>query len=336
MTLAEALQTYLSRHWGMAVEIAGLARIPGGASRETWRLDALVAGETRPLILRRDPGGSLIETERALEYAAFQTVHGRLPVPKPLILELDGRELERPFFIMSRIDGGLVPSPLQPDPYGEHAAVLGEQFFAYLGDLAAIDPMATAFARVAPCPAPGDCWRVALDHWAGVIAADERHPLPVVHAAIRRLRANPPPPATRIAIVHGDYRSGNFLHDGGGKILALLDWEMAHLGDALEDLAWAIDPLWGHGNPDCVAGMLPRAAALALWECHSGLSADPAALDWWSLFVAVKGMAIWTSAAREFVDGGLTDPVLGLSGWYIARRHEEILAIALQRFVEAA
>jgi aminoglycoside phosphotransferase (APT) family kinase protein len=122
--LAGALRTYLSRNWDTAVEIVGLARIAGGASRETWRFDALVDGAVRPLILRRDPGGSLIETERALEFSALKTVYGRLPVPEPLILESGGRELERPFFIMARIDGGLVPSPIQPDPYGEHASVI--------------------------------------------------------------------------------------------------------------------------------------------------------------------------------------------------------------------
>ncbi len=58
-------------------------------------------------------------------------------------------------------------------------------------------------------------------------------------------------------MVHGDYRSGNFLHDGEGRILAVLDWEMAHIGDPLEDLGWALDPLWRHTEDGRVAGMLP-------------------------------------------------------------------------------
>ena len=58
------------------------------------------------------------------------------------------------------------------------------------------------------------------------------------------LRRTPPPPAQKISVVHGDYRTGNFLHDGDGVIRGILDWEMAHLGDPLEDLAWALDPLW--------------------------------------------------------------------------------------------
>lgn len=331
VTLGDALAAYLTRRWGEPVAVADLARIPGGASRETWRFDATVAGERRPLILRRDPGASLIETERRVEYAALQTAQGLLPAPEPVLLEENGAALERPFFLMTRVDGGQVPSPFAPDPYAEHAPALGQAFFAHLGDLAARDPVGTPLAAVTPTPAPADCWRVALDHWAGVIEADEQHPQPIVRAAIRRLRAHPPPVPARVALVHGDYRTGNFLHDGAGRILAMLDWEMAHLGDPLEDLGWALDPLWDHGTGR-PGGLLPRAEALAIWSEHSGLAVDQDALAWWSLFAAVKAQAIWTSAAKEWQAGGMIDPVLAISGWYTQRRHDVILAEQLERF----
>lgn len=329
--LGPALEAYLARMWQAPVSVDALSRIPGGASRETWRFDAVIAGERRALILRRDPVGSLIETERAVEFAALETAHGHLPVPAPLLLEANGAELDRPFFVMARVDGGAVPSPFAPDPYGQHAAMLGQAFFASLGVLHALDPVGTPLAAVAPTPARGDCWRVALNHWAGVIEADEQHPQPIVRAAIRRLRARPPPPPPRVGIVHGDYRSGNFLHDRAGRMLAVLDWEMAHLGDPLEDLGWALDPLWSHGDTRA-AGLLPRGEALAIWSRHSGMTVDPAALAWWSLFAAVKAQAIWTSAAKAWRDGGLVDPVLAISGWYTQRRHDVILAEQLWAF----
>lgn len=331
MSLADELAAYLSRRWRAPVAVEALSRIPGGASRETWRFDALVDSERRPLILRRDPGGSLIETERRVEFAALETVQGLLPAPEPLLLEEDPGPLGQPFFIMTRVDGGLVPSPFAVDPYGAHAAGLGRALFGHLGRLAALDAAGTPLWAVSPAPAPDDCWRIALDHWAGVIDADEQHPQPIVRAAIRRLRANPPPPA-RVGIVHGDWRSGNFLHDGAGQMLAMLDWEMAHLGDPLEDLGWVTDPLWGHDDASRVAGLLPRDEALACWSAASGVAVDEAALAWWSLFAAVKGQAIWTSAAREWADSGMTDPVLAISGWYTARRHDLILAEQLERF----
>ena len=67
-------------------------------------------------------------------------------------------------------------------------------------------------------------------------------------------------------MVHGDYRMGNFLHDGAGTLIAVLDWEMAHLGDPLEDLGWAINPLWSREDDSRVSGMVPLAEGLAVWR----------------------------------------------------------------------
>ena len=133
--------------------------------------------------------------------------------------------------------------------------------------------------------------------------------------------------------MHGDYRSGNFLHDGRGKIVGILDWEMVHLGDPLEDLAWCCDPLWNHFNPARVAGAIPEADAIAVWERESGLHVDPVALQWWKLFSAVKGQAIWTTAAKEFINDR-ANLSLALSGIYPARRHDQIMADLLERRVE--
>jgi aminoglycoside phosphotransferase (APT) family kinase protein len=328
--LAERLGVYLARSWGEPVQIEKLARISGGASRETYRFDAVLPSGRRLLILRRDPPGSLIETDRRSEFLALKSFHGRgIAAPEPLILELDGAELERPFFIMARVDGGATGSPFQPNAYGDNAAKLGEAFFGTLGRIAAADPATLPIAEACEAPALDACWKRELDYWSGVIEADELHPQPIVRAAIRRLYRNPPPPAQKISVVHGDYRSGNFLHDGQGAVLAILDWEMAHLGDPLEDLGWAIDPLWCHNESHRVSGMLPRAEAIAVWEKASGLKVAPAAFAWWELFASVKGQAIWTSSAKEYRDGGYMEPILGFSGWLTARRHDEILAAKL-------
>ena len=111
MSLIERLEAYLSRIWSTPVTVSDLSRIPGGASRETYRFAALAEGKTRPLILRRDPPGSLIETDRNLEYLAFESFHDCLPVPRPVAMEAEGAELERPFFIMERVEGGAAASP---------------------------------------------------------------------------------------------------------------------------------------------------------------------------------------------------------------------------------
>lgn len=341
MTLAERLGAYLSDLRQEAVAVENLSRIPGGASRETYKFDAVTKTGSRGMILRRDPPDSLIDTDRRLEYLAYQSFHPRgVPTPEPVVLEESPVPLERPFFLMSRVDGGAAASPFAPDPYGAHAAAIGEQFFTILGQIAAADPAGLPISQAAETPGAGDCWSKELGHWERELDKDELFPQPIARAAIRWLRRNPPPPAQKLSVVHGDYRSGNFMHDGAGKILAILDWEMAHIGDPLEDLGWAIDPLWSHfetpGAGGRVSGLLPRGEALALWEKASGLKADPAALAWWELFNSFKGLVIWVSAARSYREGGGRDPVLGFSGWYTARRHDVIIAERLLARLEAA
>ena len=337
MSLAEQLGAYLGALWHAPVEIESLARIPGGASRQTYRFDAVVDGERRGLILRRDPVDSLIDTDRRIEYLAYRSFHPLgVPTPEPLVLDETGGVLERPFFLMSRIDGGMAASPFSLRPYAPHEQAIGEQFFAILGNIAAADAAMLPIAEAAPAPALNRCWARELDHWECELDKDELHPQPIGRAAIRWLRRRPPPPARKLSVVHGDYRSGNFLHDGAGRILAILDWEMAHLGDPLEDLGWAIDPLWSHFETDRVAGLLPRAEAIAIWEQASGLTADPVALAWWELFNSFKGLVIWVSAARSFRDGGGVDPVLGFTGLYCTRRHDLILAERLAASLETA
>jgi aminoglycoside phosphotransferase (APT) family kinase protein len=330
--LASRLQTYLAKKLGAPnLRVSDLARIPGGASRETYRFRARYAsakGEIeRALILRRDPPASLIETDRSTEFRAYQAFHALgLPVPEPIALELDNAALERPFFVMEEITGCEVASILNPDPYGAHREAIGKQFWSVLGRIAAADPRAIGLGDLEGARDTNDAWRHEVTRWEKVIDEDEREPQPIARAAIRWLKRNPPPPAQKLSVVHGDYRTGNFLFTAKGDIRAILDWEMAHLGDALEDLAWALDPLWSHGDPGRPAGLLARADAIAAWEAASGLKADAAALAWWEIFASLKGLAIWISAACEYAEGRNTDAVNAFSGWYCLAFHNKVLA----------
>ncbi len=330
--LASRLQIYLARKLGApALRVSDLARIPGGASRETYRFRARYTsakGEVdRALILRRDPVASLIETDRTTEFRAYQAFHELgLPVPEPIALELDNEALERPFFVMEEITGCEVASILNPDPYGAQRETIGRQFWSVLGRIAAADPRAIGLGDFEGAHDVGEAWRHEVARWEKVIDEDEREPQPIARAAIRWLKRNKPPPAQKISVVHGDYRTGNFLFTAQGDIRAILDWEMAHLGDPLEDLAWALDPLWSHGDPARPAGLLARADAVAAWEAASGLKADATALAWWEIFASLKGLAIWISAACEYAEGRNTDAVNAFSGWYCLAFHNKVLA----------
>ena len=328
--LAERLAAYIAGRLPSAseVRVENLERIFGGASRETYRF-VLVYREgadpvSRRLILRRDPPGSLIETERAVEFGAYRAFHGSaVPVPEPLWLEEDPRWLDHPFFVMEEIpDLESGPQAIVAPPYAQHADQIAQQKWTILGEIAKADPKPLGLEQVMEPVAADACWSRELDAWEAKLDADELCPQPVIRATIRWLRRHPPAPASRISVVHADYRTGNFLFDTDGKIHGILDWEMAHLGDPLEDLAWGLNPIWCWARDGRVGGLVSREKAIRIWEVSSGMRADPAALHWWELFSCVKGQAIWVSGAREFSEGVNQDPILALSSWLMGNSQD--------------
>jgi aminoglycoside phosphotransferase (APT) family kinase protein len=303
------------------VVVTALQRITGGASRETYRFrlaytDPVGARVERPLIIRRDPPASLIDTERDIEFAAYAAFHGSaVPVPEMLWLERTDA-LDRPFFIAEELVGyESSPMGMLGPPYAAVAEKLGERKWTILGEISKADPIALGLDKVMQVPTLDGCWKRELGYWEGEIDKDEVEPQPIIRAAIRWLRANPPPPAQKLSVIHGDYRSGNFLYDGEGEIHGILDWEMSHLGDPLEDLGWGLNRIWCWGGDDRRGGLLPRERAIAIWERASGLEADPVALHWWELFNCVKGQGIWVSSAKAWSDGENRDPILIFSAW---------------------
>ena len=330
--LTQRLAAYLSAKLKASdLAIANLSRIPGGASRETYRFRARYKQGSksfdRALILRRDPPASLIETERSIEYRAYAAFHTLgLPVPEPIALELDPAPLERPFFIMAEVENCMTGSIMNDDPYLQYREKIGQQFFDNMGKIARANPATIGLDDFDGAKDVTKVWAHELARWKKVIDEDEIEPQPIVRAALRWLERNPPPPAQKLSVVHGDYRTGNFLYDTNGDIRAILDWEMAHLGDPLEDLGWAIDPLWSNGDTAHPGGTIERGKALAIWEQASGLKAEPKALLWWEIFASLKGAAIWISAAREYAEGRNIDPINAVSGWYCLAFHNNVLA----------
>ena len=323
--LSVRLATYIAAKLPEArhVRVEGLERIHGGASRETYRFRLLYTGPSgdveRGLILRRDPPGSLIDTERANEFNAYRAFHGTaVPVPEPVWLEEDAKWLDFPFFVMQELRGFQSQAQaLMMPPYSDHLEQLAERKWSILAEIAKADPTALGLAAVMQVVPLDRCWQRELDYWEHVIDEDEMQPQPIARAAIRWLRRHPPPPAQKLSVVHGDYRTGNFLYDDAGEIHGILDWEMAHLGDPLEDLAWGINRVWCWARDGRVGGLVDKARAIEIWEGASGLHAEPDALRWWELFSSVKGQAIWISSAKEYQQGKNQDPVLALSGWWL-------------------
>ena len=332
--LAGALERYLAKAWPerRELKIVDVQQIPGGASRETYRISAQFRdGKTtveRGFILRRDPPSSLIDTDRAWEYRTYAAVYPTdVPVPEPLVLEeAEPGDLVRPFSLTAEIPGceTNIANFATPE-YAQLRERIGAQKWQILGRLAAMDPERLGVTAFMPTPSPSECALRELDYWAGVIDTDALQPQPIAAAAIRWLRRQPPPPAQKLSLVHGDFRSGNFLYDSEGTITGILDWEMAHIGDPLEDLAWSLDPLWGWPQRELAGGLLPRRRAIEIWCAASGLDCDPAAFRWWQVFASVKALAIWISSTEDFANGSTKEPILAMAGWVMTDRQNRIL-----------
>ncbi len=323
--LGERFARYLASRWNEPVELEAIEQIPGGASRETYRVRVRGAAGPSSLILRRDPKTSLIDTERSLEYRTYAAVHPTpIPVPEPLILEEDPAHLDRPFSVMREIPDceTSVAGLAEPDRSALRET-LGRNKWSLLGRLAALEPEAlgvTEFMETPEHPAARE-----LAYWSGVVREDSVHPQPIAEAAIRWLERHLPPPSGRVCLVHGDFRTGNFLYDAGGEVRGVLDWEMAHLGDPLEDLAWSLDPLWAWPEQTLAGGLLPREDAIRIWEQASGFAVDRQAFRWWQVFASLKGLAIWISSTEDFFNGESKEPILAMAGWVMTDRQNRIL-----------
>jgi aminoglycoside phosphotransferase (APT) family kinase protein len=320
------IAAYLAHRMPEALDIAvdGLARIHGGSSQETYRLRACWrvanAAIERRLILRRAPAAGLVVAERDLEYSVYRALAGSgVPVPGVHFLELDPSWLERPFFVMDLMPGKPGHFYQGGDPYEGMGAALARRFWHHLGQLAALDHRKRGLEALRNGEVGDLFWSRELDRWEALIDGGEAVVEPAVRGALRWLRRHPPPEPARPAIVHGDYRSGNFLFTPDARISAILDWEMAHIGDPLEDVAWALDPYWS------MARHLPEEEGLAIWQAASGLTVDRKALDWWRLFSPVKGCAIWTTAEASFAEGRSAEMVVAMSGLRANAFHRRVI-----------
>lgn len=317
------------------VTISNLSRIPGGASRETWLFDAAwdERGQRKQhsFVLRKDMPASLVESDRAAEYTFYTAFAGTaVPVPRMRWLENDAAPLGGAFFIMDRIVGCESNTRrIRDADYGAARPLLAKQLYEIAAAIHTFDWEDTPIANLRTPPEPDECWKRELDYWEGMINANEITPQPIARAAIRWLRNNPPPPAQRVSVVHGDYRVGNILYDTSG-IRAVLDWEMAHLGDPLEDIAWSFMELWRFGTP-LMGGIVTGQEAVRAWETASGLKADPEVLHWWDVFSGVKGQAIWLTGAKSFDDRRSHELIHAYTSWGLINRQDEVLLHSLGR-----
>ena len=324
--LRERCADYLRRALGDPdLQVSGVRRIFGGFSRHTYVVE--VEGERPDLVARLDPEVSLLESNRTVEfglYRAMAPVEG-VPVPAAVLDEDDAGPLGRPFFVMERAPGVASQEQLLVSP---HRDAIGGQAIEILGRISTCDWREQGVADLLPEPDPAQSWRVELDKWEQVVDEHQLGPMPVTRAVLRWLRRNPPPPAQRVSLVHGDYRTENFLFEQD-RVTAVLDWEMAHLGDPVEDLSWWLLENWRYDreHQELVGAFFPREEFVARWERASGLTVAEPALRWWTLLSHVKAIAIWITAGHKFALGETAELTMPVIPWaYVAQQEGWMLA----------
>jgi hypothetical protein len=304
--------------------VSGLRRLSGGASRITSSFDlTLDGGEVRPLILQQDRGGGMAPAGRVHTEAALLRAARGAGVPVPEVVALgDGGDgggggaagggggagggagggLGSGWLVVDRIGGETIPRKILRDP--EWAAARGAltaQCGQALAAIHTIDPdRIEGLAHRDPLREP----LTFLDALGEV--------RPALELGARWLEANRPPAGRRVT-VHGDFRSGNLLVGPDG-LRAVLDWELAHGGDAAEDIGWLCAPAWRFGGPGPVGGFGTMEELLESYAAAGGETMEPERVKWWEVYATVKWATICALQASAHLSGATRSVELAAIG----------------------
>jgi aminoglycoside phosphotransferase (APT) family kinase protein len=240
--------------------VRDLKRLSAGAHRETW---SFIAHDSRECVVQRMPSGdgvhAALDTEMAMLRAAAAA---GVPVPEVLATVPGG-------FVLDHVRGESLPQRImRDDSYAAAREGLAVQAGAILARLHSIPP--EAIPGLSPQDPIQRCYEV-LDRLG---AANPAFELVLRRLALSRPASRPP------TVVHGDFRLGNMLIDERG-VAAVLDWELVHLGDPLEDLGYLCVPAWRFGGSEPVAGVGAYESLLEAYRQAGGAEVGLDELVWW-------------------------------------------------------
>ena len=301
----------LFAHEGLReVRISALTRMTGGASKEQFAFTLQHADAAAPerLVLRMDPWMGIVETCRGREAQMLKAFAGVVPVPTLRFVDADGLYLGQPGLITRWVSGNTAPTDIAAEAVTgvgirfEHwIARLAPQFVANLARIHALDWRRAELAYFdAPAPGTPQAALRQVNWWSRVWQQDLVEADPLVTAVGRWLRENAPV-CERPVVVHGDYRIGNFMFvEPSGEFSAVLDWELAHLGDFHEDLAWSVQRLFGTPRADgelLISGLMPRDEFFQRYAEAAGVKINLDTIRYYEILNAWKCIIINNSSA---------------------------------------
>lgn len=248
----------------------GLERLSGGANMESWRFSAGDAD----CVLRRAPSAEMMEgrpLDHAAEAALIRAARAAGVLAPEVLVELEPDDGIGSGFVMRALPG-------TPDP----RAILAE---------AEPELLIGEIARELVAVHSADCTGLTVPVMDTAAALGELRTRfltyggdrPILALALRWLENNLPAPVAP-RLVHGDFRLGNLLVEAG-RLTGVLDWELAHLGDPHEDMAFGCMTVWRFSRPDRPGYGLTTIAHLAeAYEKAGGARFDPARFRFWTIY----------------------------------------------------
>jgi aminoglycoside phosphotransferase (APT) family kinase protein len=290
--------------------VSGVRRVGGGASKEQFFFTLSEGGKDEPFLLRMDPRSAITETDRAREFVLIDAMQGVVPVPEPVWVDNEAEYFPQPAAIMRVVSGVTKPSDAGVKVSGlgtwlgpDLRAKLRDQFLDYLVKIHAYDWRANPLPGYeVPDADPKQAARWSYNYWLEMWAIDEGTDRPVMSLATQWL-ADMMPDTAELVVTHGDYRTGNYLfEEESGRITALLDWELARIGDFHEDLGWVLMQVFGTVDPDGTrraSDLFEREEFITAYEARSGRSVNRKTLHYYdvmsswkcNIIVAANGLA---------------------------------------------
>ncbi len=327
--LAQRIAGYLSAECRHAVQVLGVRRFPVGFSWLTYALSlrglppgmaAAGPDAEQELILRLGPDfGLFAPYEVAPQVLAMQSLAGSaVPLPQAYWHSDDPSILGAPFLFCNKVAGtALVPWVSATEPAMDEGLrrSLATQFIDSLAALHRVDWTQQPIAAMAQGITRENAALRSLSHWQSQIERWALRPYPLAELGLRWLRAHAPV-APQVAIVHGDYRTGNFLAQEG-HITAILDWELTHLGDPHEDLGWASLPMYKGGSP-FICRLAEPDWFYQRYGQQVGFVPDAASVHYYQVFSFLKLAATHMAATRCFEEGRFNDMRMPAMGSQIA------------------
>ena len=279
--MTEQLASWLETQTGMAAPIE-ITRIGTGHSRAMY---VARGADGRRVVVRVEQGG-VFGTSGREECAVMRSLHASgYPVARIAAEEPTGSVLGNAFFVMDFVEGAEDADERSLD---EETAT---SFVQELHRLHLLDGSGFGFDIVPQ--RPSDATALQIERWRTAYRSATPVPIPLLEEAAAWLLHHAPP-LDRVAIVHGDAGPGNFVH-GGGRVVAVTDWEFAHLGDPAEDWAFCLTMRGSR--------TMPREEWLRLFREHAGFTMHDEGWRYWEAFNLFKGACANRTCLHLFEDG---------------------------------